>query len=779
MSHAQAARHHQPRLHLMSLFFFVALAFLILNPIILFTGSKVGGFDFFNYHWNYWWMRHALVNGLAIYETNNVFAHTLQLNNLGYHALTPFWFPLWAALEPAIGTLWAMTIIITAGCVLNGYLSFVFFRREGIAPGLALLGGAVMQATPLIRYFYYNTHINLMDWFWLPASLMLAQELARAAAQQSVGRLVGWGLAFGAALWGLTLTDHQFPIFVAFLLAPYSLHLLWRSPAKMWLIAGGAVALIVGAGLLWIAGPLPYALRFEGELAPGDVRERPGIPFPCGYFQVNCAGTVWWNWNVPTLGGFVTVAVMVTLVFALLRQVRGVSKAIAEQSRTRMGGYTGADALIRPYNGFAISPPRSKAGATTGAASTTWLWFGLLLPPLILTMGPQISVFGAEIPMPFRILYDQTNGMFKMPWRLAPIYLFAAMCFVGLSWSHALPRRTGPRIAILAGLFLLLAADARIYQTAPLEDSPRRYRFYEAMRTETEDYVVLEVPTGVGTGEVLIGDPRAIQLQFYTLTHEKRTVNGFISRAPVESFWPLRTDDPMLSWLGQRRDLDAAFVEDQLRERIPLWPIGYVVVHQDLIGRTGATVQEIIGYLNRLDDLLCPVWVEGEAVVYRTSWHPAGCPERTPDESAPGVYTIDIGSPGDERFIGWGWHWPEEVAGLTLRWAGEYPQTDVYLDLPPGTYNGEIIAQAFWEPRRLQLLLNEEPVSPEWTIEPGSLQTFAFTLPAEMVGDGQHVKLSLAYDTVVVPSEVGQSADPRPLSIAVDRLTFNRLSEGP
>jgi len=112
------------------------------------------------------------------------------------------------------------------------------------------------------------------------------------------------------------------------------------------------------------------------------------------------------------------------------------------------------------------------------------------------------------------------------------------------------------------------------------------------MRQETEDYVVLEVPTGVGTGEVLIGDPRAIQLQFYTLTHAHRTVNGFISRAPVESFWPLRTDDPMLSWLGQRRDLDATFVENQFRERIPLWPIGYVVVHQDLIGLESATNQE-------------------------------------------------------------------------------------------------------------------------------------------------------------------------------------------
>ena len=72
----------------------------------------------------------------------------------------------------------------------------------------------------------------------------------------------------------------------------------------------------------------------------------------------------------------------------------------------------------------------------------------------------------------------------------------------------------------------------------------------------------------MGTGEVLIGDERAITLQMYTMTHEKRGVNGFISRAPTEHFWYLNTDDPLLSWLGQRRFLELETVEAQLRERI-------------------------------------------------------------------------------------------------------------------------------------------------------------------------------------------------------------------
>ena len=42
---------------------------------------------------------------------------------------------------------------------------------------------------------------------------------------------------------------------------------------------------------------------------------------------------------------------------------------------------------------------------------------------------------------------------------------------------------------------------------------------YEAIGRETgapyDDYVVLEVPTGAGTGEVLLGDPEAITFQYY------------------------------------------------------------------------------------------------------------------------------------------------------------------------------------------------------------------------------------------------------------------------
>jgi hypothetical protein len=254
-------------------------------------------------------------------------------------------------------------------------------------------------------------------------------------------------------------------------------------------------------------------------------------------------------------------------------------------------------------------------------------------------------------------------------------------------------------------------------------------------------------------------------------------VNGFISRAPLEHYWYMLTDDPMLSWLGQRRFLEPDAVEAQLRQRIFDWQIGYIVIHRDLIGRDSAAVQEILGYFNSLADLLCPFVVEGDAVVYRTRRHPGGCTPRTPPQTSPGVYTIDIGSPGDEGFVGWGWHYQEPVGGLTLRWAGAQPQALIYADLPPGAYTVEIAAQAYHQPRQLRLMVNGTPAGDPVTVAVEPLNVYTFSIPTGVPGGGKGVTLALDYDAVIVPSDVSDSADARGLAVAVDWIRFTQAAE--
>jgi hypothetical protein len=767
----------------MALAVYALFAVILLHPLWVYNGTHAAGYDYFNYNWTFWWIRHALTTpGLNVYENN--FVMFPAMSNYGYHALSAFWYPVWALLEPLIGTLTAVNVIITLGCVLNGYLLFVWLRSEGIAPRWALAGGILLQTLPLARYWYYNTHLNLMDWFWLPGLLLLWKRVVGVehgvqgkglnhrgtevtegergkSSRESAGRPL-WmtvlrAVIFGVALWGLLLTDLQFPIFAAFVLVPYGLlTLVWAARAGGWtlgrFVLGSVVAVGVGGALMWFAGPLSYIVRFSGALIPGPVEDRPGIPFPSGFLSM---AERWWSWDSPSLGAFFFPALLVTLVVALTQRRR-----------------------VRPL---------------------AWFWLLVALPPLVLALGPHLQIGEARLPLPFVWMYDLTNGNFRMPWRLAPAGVIAAAAFMGMVWTDVARLVTKTSVgpwtraivwhrAGMALVLLWLLAGVRLFETGPIESVLPDYATYRAMGQEGHDYVVLQAPTGMGTGEVLLGNARAIQYQWYGLFHEQRMVNGFISRAPVENFFYVETGDALLSWLGQRRYLEVEAAQARLLEMVEAeMPLGYLVVHGDDIGVNSMALGEIIGFLNLQTPLLCPPVIEGAALFYRTQAHPEGCGLRTPIQTETGTYVIDIGAAGDAAYLGWGWHYAEPVGGVDWRWAGAFPRfgaedvgadfdyAEIIVDLPPEDYRLSAQMQSFGETRALQIRVNGVDTGVIWEVLPSGLATFAADIPAALIGDGRNVQIRFEYDVAGVPAETGQGGDERRLVIAVERIILEQL----
>ena len=721
------------RLHLAAALFFMTVAFITLHSQIFNTGTHGAGYDYFHFHWNFWWIRYALSHGYDIFQTNFVmFPHVV---NLGFHTLSLFWFPLWAILEPLIGTLAAMTMIVFVGSVFNGYCFFFWLRTKRIHVGLALLSGVVLQLAPVVRYFYYNTHINLMTWFWIPLHLLVWDKLVDAIDHANTKRAAFLTSLLAIMLWMMTLSDLQMPIFLGMIIGPYALISLWQSANRFRLLGYAIFSVIASQILLWFAGPLPYLFDSEREnFVPGTVEGRPSVTLPDGFLKMS---DTWWDWQTPSIGAFVTFCVILSIVLPLVW-----GRAKNHQL------------------------PRFR-----------WFWLLILIPPLIITLGPSLFIGNTEIKLPYRTIFNLTDGNFRMPWRLVPVVVIAAMVFFSRTWSSFVSQRMVVRVFSFGLLFFLIGVDLRIFETAPLIPVVPHYQFYETIGQEATDlYTIVEVPTGAGTGEILIGNVDAIPYQYYGIVHEKPMINGFVARAPIDKFWYLRTDDPMLSWLGQRRNLEPENVEAQLRERIDSWPLGYIVIHKDLIGINTSTPQEIIGYFNTLPDLLCPVFIEGEAIVYRTSWHPDSCPPRTPPIIDENTYQIDMGAPDDQRFMGWGWHWAESVFDTTFRWAGEYPTALLYVDLPPATYNLEIITQAFHEPRHVDVMVNGQNIG-NLAVSNESLQAYVLRVPAEIIGDGKHVAIEFVYDGWLVSQELGLSGDTRRLAMMVDMIRFSKISD--
>lgn len=719
------------QLHLAALACYGALAFILLHALIFTNGTHVAGFDYFNYHWNFWFLRHvSQVEGINAYLNDFVFYPALT--NYGYHAYAAFWYPFWALLEPFFGTLTAFNVIIFVACTLNGYLLFVWLRREGVAVALALMGGIALQTFPIARYWYYNTHINLMNWFWLPLHLLLWSQTVSALRARSAPRAIFWAVVQGAALYGLAMSDHQFPIFAAFVMVPYGVLSLWRVRREMGqllgLIGAGALTVAIGVALLWQFGYLPYALQFRGTLAPGEAAGRPGVA-P----RLFSMAETWWQWDTPSLGAFVMLSALIALMAALF----------VPQLRRRHDG--------------------------------RWFWFWVGVPPFLIALGGAIQIGELRLPTPYHLLHALTGGMFGMPWRLAPIFVIATAIFAGKVFTPLLSGRRRAQLIFIVVAFLANAWAVRLWETAPLTPVPTPYTFYAAIGAERgEPYdrlVLVEVPTGVATGEVILGDPRAVQLQWYGIFHHKRMINGFISRAPVENFFYIETGDPMLSWLGGRVPLDADFVRRQMEERVFGYPIGYFVVHRDLIGRESMTLTEIFAFFNRdVRDLVCPVWIEGDAVAYRTAAHPdwEGCPQRVPPDGV-----IDIGALEDARFIGRGWHYPETIAGITARWTGAEAAARLYLRLPERrAYAVTLSAQAFGRVRWLGLFANGVSLG-SVDVLPEGLAEYTFSLPEAVLSDDGYLELALAYDLR------GQDESlERTLGVLVDWLRLAPLDEG-
>jgi len=722
--------------------------------------------DYYHFHWNYWWIRHALATpGLSIYETDYVFAPFTS--SLALHTLTPFWYPVWALVEPlatrvasshaagshaagshAAGSSISMTAVFFTAFVLNGVVFYAFLRAEGASAGWALAGGALIQQLPIMANSVGWTNVNLLGWFWLPLLMLTWAQLVRTAAgaPRHGWRALAWALLLGASVWAMLLTDLQYPLLGMSLFVPYGLAALWRRPRALvlrsfaLLLVGAAAALI----LLWFAGPLPYLIGYAGEgLSPTPAERAVSIAFP-DCFLVRCERDV-------SLGALVLPGLLAALLLDLtLRRIQ--------------------PARLRPR------------------LLRRWLWLALVPVPLILSAGAEVVIGGLAVPLPYRLLHEALGGMFRYPERFAAPAAIAAAAFIALTLTpltRGLDWRVG-RIGLPAAALLLVLAEARLFRPLPLQPLPPAYAAHARMGEEPWRYVIVDVPTGGSSGEGYVGEPVYATAQFYGLTHGKRMVNGHLSRVNTWHYMYMRTSDPMMAWLGGRRYLEPEAVAAQMRERIPAWPIGYFVLHQRWIGREAPALVEIVGAFNAWDDLLCPPEVEADLIVYRTRWHPAGCAARTPPHDAAGSYRVDLGADDDLRYLGHGWHRAEDIFGTTLRWAGAAVLTaepvDVpleaflYVDVPPGAYRLTLAAQAFHEPRQLVVSINGTALGAPVQIEVGALETVVFDVPAAAIGTGQHVTIALAYDAALRPVDLGMAADPRALSVAVESLVLEPLA---
>lgn len=209
--------------------------------------------DYQHFIWNYWWMEHTLETGVSPWFTDYVLYP--NVHNLSIHTMTPIWFPAWLAIEPLIGRVAWINLIVLVSFPLNATAMFYWLRTHS-GDAVAFIGGVIFAFHPYIIWSAADTHINVIALWWMPLTAILWRSIAQTPRWWKSSLL-------GLMLWGCVLTDFQYALFLPFTLGIYGVWTVLQSRQRLRLIAQGAVAVVILGGLMLLVYPLPQMASLE------------------------------------------------------------------------------------------------------------------------------------------------------------------------------------------------------------------------------------------------------------------------------------------------------------------------------------------------------------------------------------------------------------------------------------------------------------------------------------------------------------------------------------
>jgi hypothetical protein len=383
-----------------------------------------------------------------------------------------------------------------------------------------------------------------------------------------------------------------------------------------------------------------------------------------------------------------------------------------------------------------------------------WFWFGVAVLCFTLALGPDVQIGGLTIPLPYAIVHRLLQGLYRFPLRFALPGSLALLVFIGMSF-----RLRWRRLVACTGV-LLIFLDGSLLAPFPVQEPLKDLPIYHQIGAEPDDYVVLHVPVTVHSGWAQVGGTLGQRAQYVQFWTHKKQLNGALSRIP-DNEHVFYEEPPLMSFLAGTngfvapRPFDPEAASRELSRLIGAWPIGYVLVHTDWL--TPEKALEVVQFLNAQPDL-CFVSQEENVLAYRARVR--GCP----DLVSPNGLRIPFGQVGDDRYLLENWYVRENVGGVAARWMHDTARLTIPVK-PGQSYQLRLSALGYGPDRQVSILANGQPIGqvrlPEnWT-------EHTFDIPAQVIGAGPALTLTLQADGSLSPAQRAGSGDQRSLSAAV------------
>jgi hypothetical protein len=231
-----------------------------------------------------------------------------------------------------------------------------------------------------------------------------------------------------------------------------------------------------------------------------------------------------------------------------------------------------------------------------------WLWSATGLVFLVLSLGPYPRLWNKQLlTLPWGIPLIR---LFRVSHRFHIMTSVSFAVLVGWGWSLAWDALSQKCSKLYLHAATLLASTVILFEylsvpigTVPIQISP----FMAKMGEDPEEYAVVDLPLGREFGRYYM---------FQQMFHEKRLIEGVVSRTPVEAYTFIQGD---VFWerLLENEDIDTTLA-DVSRHLVYLAEnTRYVIVHRHLL-----TEDQLARWLDYF--IITPLYEDDLIIVYPT-----------------------------------------------------------------------------------------------------------------------------------------------------------------
>lgn len=491
---------------------FVTLTLVVFHRLLpRLTTSCVRPFDACVMVWNMWWLKLSLLD-LHTNPFLTDFIFYPQKVSLLFHALVPFYgllsIPVQLLVDGYRGPLFSYNLATMSTFILSGWFTYLLAYKLTSSKFPSYIAG-VIYSFSVYHFVSADISLNLAAMEWLP---LFMYALLCYLEEGKPRHAVLAGFAFGAQLF----CDYFYALQIFMLCGMWILYHLWRSRKTDWRNAIKRTTITAGICALPALCLLPFAIQsLNASLWP----ETPN-PDSAYINSTDVAGLVVPGSDHILYGRF----------FKAVND--GYFKYPAKYFVLNTDGQRGRMIFLRYTPLFLVI----AAVLWWKRDREKWIWLGIFLLFLWLSIGPVLHVYGHHIegfPSLYNIFVKMPLAtMGRSPYRLMPCILLsmAVLAAFGVAGVQERFGRNKKRVGLAIGLMISAAlALESAHFFSPQELKPSAAVQYLA--EDADSYAII-----VAAQRKVFARQGAM---FQQITHRKRIDTGYISRFHGELSHPL------------------------------------------------------------------------------------------------------------------------------------------------------------------------------------------------------------------------------------------------